>query len=198
MKTEKTVVTSSGKGIEKALSITEKLGIDSGLESRPVLHLRLIAEELFGMLHGIAKETVSDYWIEYDGKNFEFHIKSDVKMTEEMRNQFLNASSSGKNAAATGFTGKIRVFIADALLSVKEIAPYAKMSTASAYPGDTGSVWTMSDYKNEIMKNLHKDENEEADKAWDELEKSVIAKLADDIKVHIIGKNVEIIVYKSF
>ena len=50
MKTEQIVVTSKGLGIEEALTLTEKLGNEVGLERKPMLHLRLLAEELFGML----------------------------------------------------------------------------------------------------------------------------------------------------
>jgi len=33
---------------------------------------------------------------------------------------------------------------------------------------------------------------------WDEIERSIIANIADDVKVSIVGKNVEIAVYKAF
>lgn len=196
MKTEHTIVTNSEKGIDEILAVTEKLGKESGLEKKPVLHLRLIAEELFGMMRGIAGNTESEFRISAEDKKFELHLSAEVDMTDEMRAQFIGASSSGKNSAAKGFTGRIRVLIANTLLSVKEMAPYAMMNTVSAYAGDTASVWTMSNYRNEIMKNI--DKTKEANDAWDELEKSVIAKIADDIKVSVIGKKVEITAYKAF
>ena len=191
------MLTNSEKGINEVLAVTEKLGVDYGLEKKSVLHLRLLAEELFGMMRGIAGNTDAEYRIIAEDKKFELHLKAAVEMTEEMRGKFLDVSSSKKNAASSGFTGKIRVFIANALLSVKEMAPYAVMNTASAYTGgDTASVWTMSAYRTEVLKNVNK--NKSADEAWDELEKSVIAKVADEIKVSIIGKNVDIIIYKEF
>ncbi|MBO4422560.1 MAG: hypothetical protein J5879_03920 [Clostridia bacterium] len=201
MTTEKIRVTSSGKGIDEALKITEALGCDAGLDRKHVLHLRLLAEELSGMLRGIAGDVEADYWIENEGKSFEIHMKSDVNMTDAMRDQFLSASSSGKNAAARSFVGKIRVFIADSLLAAKQIMPYAMINTAAAYPmgGATGEFiteWSMSSYRNEINKNIGKDK--EAKEAWDELEKSIIANIADEIKVRIIGKNVETVIYKTF
>jgi hypothetical protein len=201
MKTDQIVVTSKGCGMDEALSLTEKLGQDAGLENKPVLHLRLLTEELFGMLRSLAGEVEAVYWIEAEGKSFDIHLKSEIKMTEEIREQLLSASSSGKNAAASGFTGKLRVFIADMLISAKEAIPYAMINSVAAFPeggaaGEMASIWTMSAYKNEVNKNL--DTSDEANAAWDELEKSILASIADDIKVAITGKKVEITVYKAF
>ena len=41
-------------------------------------------------------------------------------------------------------------------------------------------------------------ENKDAAEAWDELEKSIVANIADGIKVKILGKKVEITVCKAF
>lgn len=192
MKTEQTTMIRGEKGVKEALAMTEKLGVDYGLERKPVLHLRLLAEELFGMMRGIAGNIASEYKIIAEDRKFELHLKSDIKMTEEVREKLIGVSSSGKNAAATGFTGKIRVMIAEVLLSIKEAAPYAVINTASAY----SPVWIMSDYKTEVQRNADKDKT--AQQAWDELEKSVLAKIADDIKVGVVGNSVEIIIYKEF
>ena len=64
----------------------------------------------------------------------------------------------------------------------------------------SGSYWPIivqeiSEYKNEVKKNRNHDE--EAMKAWDELEKSIIANIADEIKVRFSDDYVEIIVYKN-
>ncbi len=200
MKTGPIVVTSQGIGIKEALALTEKLGSDAGLDKKSVLHLRLLAEELFGMLRGIAGEVEANYWAETEGGSFELHMKSEVKMTDDMHAQFLAASSSGKNAAAVSFMGKIRVMIADMLLSSKETLPYAMALAGSAgaggsISGEAASVWSMAMYRNMVQQHLG--ESPEASAAWDELEKSIVANIADDVKVSILGANVEIAVYKT-
>ena len=200
MKTEQIVVTNQGQGLTDALALTEKAGVYAGLDRKPSLHLRLLAEELFGLLRGIAGEVEADYWIETEGKSFELHMTSEISVTEEMREQFLAASSSGKNAATATFMGKIRVMIANALLSAKEVLPYAMINAAAANPmggiaGETSAVWSMAFYKEELQKNMADDA---ASEAWDELEKSIVANIADDVKVSIAGKSVAITVYKAF
>jgi hypothetical protein len=57
-------------------------------------------------------------------------------------------------------------------------------------------VWSMALYKEDVQN--HISENEKASEAWDELEKSIVANIADDVKVKIIGNDVEMIIIKSF
>ena len=201
MKTEQFIVNSNGKGINEALSATETLGTEAGLDKKSFLQLRLLAEELFGLLKGIAGKVEATYQAESEGKNFEIRMRSEVNITDKMREQFLQASTSGKNSASTGFMGKIKVLIADIMLSYKQNLPYAMINTVSSMPmggtaGEIASIWTLSDYRREVQVNVSK--SVEADEAWDELEKSIIANIADDIKVRIVGANVEIDIIKTF
>ncbi|MBP5618497.1 MAG: hypothetical protein J6X61_05065, partial [Clostridia bacterium] len=77
---------------------------------------------------------------------------------------------------------------------------YAMINAAAANPmggiaGESSAVWTMAFYKEELQQNMA---DEEASEAWDELEKSIVANVADDVRVSIAGKNVAITVYKAF
>ena len=192
-------VTSRNEGMDQAIEMTEKLSSESGLEKKQKLHMRLLAEELFGLLKGIAGDVEADYWLEATEKNFELHMKSEVQLTDEMKKQFLESSSTGENSAAKGVMGKIRVMIASVLLSTKEVLPMALINTAAAYQpagGSGASVdWSMVDYKNRVKNEAG---DRETTEAWDELERSIIANIADDVKVKILGNKVEIIVLKNF
>ena len=200
MKTAPITVTSQGTGVKDALALTEQIGNESGLSPKSTLHLRLLGEELFGMLRGIAGEIDADYWIDSSEKNFELHMKSAIALTPAMKEQLLAASSSGVNEASKSFMGKIRVMIANALLSTKEAIPFAIINTAAAAPGGNGfdvfgGDWSMAGYKAELKKH---EGDQDAKEAWDELEKSIVASIADDVKVKIIGNTVEITVAKTF
>ncbi|MBP5429128.1 MAG: hypothetical protein J6Z04_07600 [Clostridia bacterium] len=200
-KTAVITVTGEGRGIAEALFMTERAGGEAGLDKKSILHLRLLSEEMFGMLRGIAGGVEASYWLETEGKNFELKMKADVKMTIEMREQFLAASSSGKNAAAKGFMGRLRVMIGSFLLSAKEALPYAMINSVAAMPmggyaGESSSVWSMAIYRSEVEK--RRGESDEASDAWDELEKSIVANIADDVKVGVRGNCVELTVCKAF
>ncbi len=196
MKTEKVYITNKELGMQDALQMTEKIGTEQGLEKKQLLHLRLLSEELFGMLKGITGEIEADYWVGYEGKKFDIHLKSEIKLTDEMREQFLSASSSGKNAAEKGFMGKLRVMIAEALISNTAASGFSLGLMSMASPNAQNAAlknyqWSMEKYKSELKKKNDED-------SWDELEKSIVANIADDVSVSIVGSDVEIIVTKAF
>jgi hypothetical protein len=57
--------------------------------------------------------------------------------------------------------------------------------------------WNMKDYRNEVSEK--KDLNDKASaNARDDLEKSIIANIADDVTLKIDGNTVEIVVYRKF
>ena len=56
---------------------------------------------------------------------------------------------------------------------------------------DYSSVWSLEQYRSTVRR-------EEQTAAWDELEKSVIASLADDVIVGVRGKRADIIIVKKF
>ena len=54
----------------------------------------------------------------------------------------------------------------------------------------------MSKYKSDIE--TRRKQNAGAEEVWDELEKSIVAKLSDEIKIAMKGSDVEITIFKSF
>ena len=201
MKTKKIYVNNQETGMQEALEITERVGMENGLDAKQMRRLRLLAEELFGMLRSIAGSMDADYWLENEGKSFEIHMKSDVNLTEEMKKQFLAASSSGENSAAKGFMGRLKVMIAGALFanapsdsllfSGLSLGLISMASPTAMGAGSTSYLWSLRKYKDEAGK-------EGESEAWDELEKSIVANIADEVSVKIVGTSVEIIVNKKF
>ena len=207
MKRDEFIVTSRGEGMQVALAATEKLGADSGLDKKENLRLRLLAEELFGMVRSIVGDLEARYWIEREGKSFAMHLSSEVELTQEMRKALISVSSQGENAAARGFMGKLRDMIAAALLPKESrpllsdlslgfmglastSSPYAQQAAADAFR------WSMSQYKDIVSSKLSEDEDSRAE--WDELEKSIVASIADEIVVSVVGSTVEITISKAF
>ena len=205
MKTAEIRVTARGEGMEDALAATEKLGLDSGLGHKENLRLRLLTEELIGLMRGITGSVEARYRAEEENRSFTLRLSADVTLDQEMRRQLLAASSSGKNAAARGFMGKLREMVAFVLLPKGQNASTVSnlslglisMGSPVGYVSglDTYS-WTMSTYMSEIKENL--EEIAGAQEAWDEMEKSIVANLADEVSVNIRGNAVEIAIRKAF
>lgn len=203
MVTEKVKIDSQGMGVEKALSITEKAGTYGDLDKRETIRLRLLAEELIGLMRGIAGDIDADFWIEKEGNQYVLKLQSDVDLSKEMRQQFLDVSSSGTNSAVKGFMGKIRESIAVALLPTEDINVAMQgvtlglmtMGCPEAYENNVNAyMWSLQRYKTA----LDGVEDAEKEEAWDELEKSVVASIADDVQVSVKGSSVEISIIKQF
>jgi hypothetical protein len=64
-------------------------------------------------------------------------------------------------------------------------------ATGGVDSADYNYYWSLEQYKQEVEKEKQTD-------AWDELEKSVIASVADDVIVGVKGKKADIIVVKKF
>lgn len=185
----------------KALDSTEALGVDAGLTHKEVIRLRLLAEELFGLIRGIAGEVEADYTAKQNQKSFELSLEADVDLDRDMRRQFLSVSTSGRNESARGFMGKIRDMISAVALYDKDQALLESLSsfdlmgmvTTNNYSAAQAVYnWSMLKYRQEIEK------TESYREHWDELEKSIVASIADEVKVTIIGTKATVTIYKSF
>ena len=200
MKTQEIKILTDGTGMKEALAVAEKVGNDSGLNPKENLRFRLLSEELFGMMETVAGDVEARYWIEYEGKSFAIHFQSDIDLTLEMKDALIELSTKKENTAAKGFMGKIRDMIGSALLPRGDgPSPVTMGMMSMGSPGGyqvTGDVyeWSMMKYRAE-MENR---EDEEADEAVDELEKSIVANIADEVSVRIVGSDAEITISKKF
>lgn len=194
--------------LKAVLHEVEKVTTYNGLEDKKALRLRLLAEELCGMLPGLVENFSGDFWAENDGDNYELHVELKADdMSMDVKNELISVSKSGKNAAATGIMGKIRAVAETMLLSAFDPTipvPNEEFYDCNGYNMSFGYVdyntvyetsgyiytWSLTNYKTAV--------EEKEDEAYAELERSIVAKLADDIIVGVRGKNVEIVVKKSF
>lgn len=204
MKTEIISIFSSGDGRDKALELAEKTGAYCGLDTRSVLRLRLLSEELIELIRSLASTLQGDFWLETSDNNVEIHLKTTIPMDLQTRNELLAVSSSGKNSAAKGIIGKIREMIASVTLpddpNTKSMTEQALGLLSLGYQMgsyNSGSYsWSMSSYIASV--NNSDSDNDDANEAKDELERSIVANLADEVKVNIVNSNVEVAIFKSF
>ncbi len=199
MKTDVITVSSRGSQMEAALEQVELVARYKNLSEKSSLHLRLLAEETLGMMRSITGETEGQFWIEDADGEFQLHLVVETRMNSEKRGQLLSAASSGRNESARGLMGRIRDFFdrgADedvATLTAPMFMGGAIEPTAS-HAMDV--EWSMTQYQNSLAQRVEEND-EEAKAAWDEMEKSVVTHVADDIRVSIRGPRVEMIIIKK-
>ena len=116
------------------------------------------------------------------------------------RDEILSVSKSGKNAAATGIMNKIRAAAEVMLANYSQSVALTNAVYADTYYDyyNMGRIIQPDDYINQWSLSQYKENAKEDKEAWDELEKSIIANLADDVTVGIINGKVEIVAVKNF
>ena len=204
MKTDVIGFSTLENGISEALRQTEKAAAYRDLPHKETLRLRLLAEEMTGMLRTIVGEDPVADWVESEGNKFALHLTMKAKMNLELREELLKTATSGKNEAAKGFMGRLRdVFtqMCEPIDSNMVMMGYGYCDFGAdgfgspagrMYSGIVGG-WSLNEYRTALEKR-----REEETEKWDELEKSIMANLADEVKIFINGNEVEMVVEKSF
>ena len=192
MKTDILIISSEGGNMDAALAQVDKVAAYTGLSHKNTMYLRLLAEETLAMMRAIAGNVNGEFWIEDEDQTYTLHLRVKTLVDDQKRDQLLSASTSGKNEASRGFMGKIRSFF-----EPSSGVPMFSAGFAGGAPQMYNSyAWSMADYKDQLRQ-YSEQSQEKAKEAWDELEKSVVGHLADDVKVSILGRTVEMIIIKK-
>lgn len=193
MRTDVITVSSNGKQMSAALEQVEKMAAFKGLSSKGTLQLRLLTEEMMGMMRSITGEKEGQFWIEDEDGVYQLHLRMNTIMDPAKREQLLGASTSGKNEAARGLMGRLRDFFeqGDNLGALPYFMSEADDPTAATMRWE----WSMNAYQNTLQDYMEQDQR--AREAWDELEKSVVTHVADEIKVFIRGGQTEMTIIKK-
>ena len=194
MKSDIILVSSDGQKIEKALDLTERVAAYWRLPHKMTLQLTLLTEEVMGMMRSITGEHYGDFWIEVEGGICTLHLQAETILDSATREELLNVSSTKKNEAAKGFMGYIRDLFerggdADIVSASAALWDYEGTTMPSSFD------WTFSVFKELAAPGT--DYYKSSKETWDELEKSVVAHVADDVRVSIRGRKVEMIIFKN-
>ena len=192
MKTDIIAVANDGNNMEEVLAQVDAVAAYKGLSPKDSLLLRLLAEETMALVRAITGEIHGEFWIEDQDGVYELHLNAAALTDARKREQLLSASSTGKNEATRGFMGKIRAFF-----QPTADAPMFSSGFTGGAPQMYGNFeWSMEDYR-EQLKRYREQNAKGAQEDWDELEKSVVAHVADDVKVSILGRTVEMTILKK-
>lgn len=188
------------KDLDAILKESEKVAVYNELDHKSTMQLRLICEELDGMLPELIGDFEGEFWIDFEGDLCKVNASIEIDdLSLENKELLIGIAKNKKNAAAVGIVGRIRVAMENFFLDT-DMAESLALSSG-AYSVSTGYYsdmdysyyWTLNQYKNAVL-----EKKEEAGEEWDELERSVIASVADDIIVGIKGKRADITVIKTF
>ena len=198
MKTDVITVSAKGKRMETALEQVEKVAAYKGLSPKSTLHLRLLTEEMMGLMRSITGAPEGEFWIEDEDGEFQLHLRVTARLSSEKREQLLSVSATGKNESAKGLMGHLRDFFdwscdgEDGTFASPLLLPDAFEHTSSPV---LDWEWSMRRYEDVLATQMNRDSSTR--EAWDELEKSVVKNIADDVRVAIRGGFVELTILKK-
>ena len=179
------------------LKESERVAEYNGLSHKQGLQLRLLCEELDGMLPNIIGDFDGDFWIDFEDGVCKINVSIKIPdFSVEKKDELIGVSKNKKNAAAVGIVGKIRCAVESFILSEEAIGAFDMAAGSFCMAGgcsehiDYSYAWSLDQYRRSVK--------QEETEAWDELEKSVIASAADDVTVGVKGKRADIIIVKKF
>ena len=210
MKSEERVVNNTDERFASALNMADEFIDSLGIDAKDALHMRLLVEETLGMVKAMTGDFKAVFWIECEGNEYRIKLTAHTNMEMDKKDQLLSVSKSGKNAAAKGFMGKISDIIENSMLSLNEVnslneqygvgvASFGSMGAGMVagtpiIAGDSFQ-WTLDNYREALNK---ADDNDPVKAASDELEKSIVAKLAKDVIVGVRKDKVEMEIVGEF
>ena len=198
MKSNVCVIEKGTKDLEATLKECESVAAYNGFTNKQALQLRLLCEEIDGMLPNIIDDFEGDFWIEYEKGVCKVNVSIRIpEFNVSKKEELIGIAKDKKNVAAVGIVGKIRNAIENYFLDEDAMSAFVlsadaiQLSTGYGAMADYPYLWSLEQYRANIKK-------EEQAEAWDELEKSVIASVADDVIVGVKGNHADIIVVKKF
>ena len=204
MKSNVCKIENGTKDLAAILKECEKVAVYNELTHKQALQLRLLCEEIDGMLPNIIDDFGGDLWIEFE--NGVCRVNVSLRFEEfsvEKKEELVKLSRNKKNAAAVGIVGRIRsaledVFLGDDLLDGADMSLESRHYATEYYTGmnsysgvDYACLWSLEQYRSTVKKEERADD-------WDELERSVIASVADDVIVGVRGRHADLVIVKKF
>lgn len=186
-------------GRDKVLREAEKTAQYCELGQTHSLQLRLLAEELLGMVESLTGSYKGLFWFEAeDDVNFQLHLQ--IKKPENSKAGKRISDTAAKNA--TGLMSRLKNVFENYLERYVDLDEYdfeerldsgliidPENLVAGVTAQKDSVAWSLRAFEAAMPK---------ASPEWDELEKSIILSLADDIIVNIKKGRADMVIYKNF
>ena len=181
MKSNIIIIDSQSRSFERALEETNKVAAYMGLSVQDAQSQRLMMEEALSLARSVIGDTQARFRIETEDQRIDLRLVTEAVLSKEMRYKLLHSSTSQKNEAAKGIFGKLRDSIEQSLAG-SEATYDDEVIPDEVIPQDL-----RNDVPNYVV----------TDPEWDGLERKLLRNMADDIKIAIRGRQVDITVSKN-
>lgn len=197
MVTNQCVLNGNDEDLKKVLEEVELAANYNQLAHKPSIQLRLLAEEMIGIEKGILGFVRGEFYMENEGNEYKLYLEAQLNLEASEREAFVNVSSSKSNEAYKGFKGKLLKVI-DSMTGANaaaggEVSPlasgYMENEVITGFQSNSLDLWQLTRYEEESKDNRE---------IWDEMEKSIVARLADEILIGFREGKLTMTVIKAF
>ncbi len=196
-KTGEIYISNRDQNYAEALDKADEFIKAQDIDRKKAIRLRLIVEETIGMIRAMTGVFNAKFWLEHNDSEYRLVLTGKTEMDKMKKDDLLSVASSGKNAAAKGFMGKIGDMLENGMLNFDDVmdlqqeyvgTPVNYAMIGYSMPEDVPVMgdaisWSLGAYKQGLESNAP--DNETTVQAWDELEKSIVASIAKDVTVGI-------------
>ena len=208
MKTEQLFISSKDLRYKEVIEMTENFTSELNLEKKTASRIRLLVEETLGMVQILTEDFIAYISLESVDKQVKINLDVKTEMDLEKKRDLISVSKSGKNSAVKSLMGQIGEFFEKSLLDFsanaqvsdeyrKGIVPYGEMGVGTGVEGtDASFVWSLYHYKNALAQDEQGDDDN-SQEILDELEKSIVAKIADDVIVGVKKDRASLTIIKN-
>ncbi len=199
-----TFIKSTNENNPRFYDEADKLIKELDVSAKDAVHLKLILEELAGMLKAMTSDYQAMFWFEKYKDECCVKLTGKTTMDRSKKQDLIDTASNRKNMAAAGIMGKIGDIIENGLLDYSEVSKlsqmfggasvaYGSMGIYGGAPDNMypGVMWSLRDYR-ESLETVQKEQGGE--EAWDELERSIVASIAKDVLVSVKGDRIDMTV----
>ncbi len=149
---------------------------DVGLKNKEQLRLKLLCEEVLRLAKSIIGYGIMDFWLEGTSRVTKIYLTAENHIDKAKQQELISVSSSGENSNEKGFFGILKSMF--------------------LMQGIEDEMWNLKDYLQEIY--TKREQDPYSQEAWDDLERSLVANLADDIDVSVDKNSIKMVVTKDF
>ena len=198
MRTEKLWVSSSVRRHSDADEILREFAGENGIRGKAYQHLCLLTEETLGMAGQLLKIYDGEIWLESTAAGYEIVLEANVYENEQ--------GTRVPSAAPEGFMAKIAEMLncsymfenaaempEDLAGMLPDYMSYG-MRGREAEPVWAGR-WSLSAYRYNLQQ--RRKTGSEAEPVLEELEKSIVAQLADEVTIGIDGHRIRLVISKN-
>lgn len=203
MKSNKVRISGKKANFESILEETQAFAYNEDLPDKASLQLQLLAEEIVSLMRAISFDYEGTYMVSGENGKYELTVEGETLINPKRKKDLMSIAT--KQKPSTGVLNRIKNIFEGFMTFTEEAAPSGDTANIMYMTTEIGDMqafnvlqaqsWSLKSYRQQVEESL---DDEDMKAGWEELERSIIANLADDVTVEIKASKVLITVYKEF